>query len=71
MSWLRYPKGTSWYYREMGSKNKATGKLTYYNVKVTDYQIVDCECKAREFRKYTPCKHMKRLSEKSPHLTIS
>jgi len=46
------PKGTSWYYREMGSRNKKTGKLSYYNVKVTDYKIVDCECPARSFRSY-------------------
>lgn len=61
------PKGTSWYYREMGSRNKKTGKLSYYNVKVTDHKIVDCECKAREFSRYTPCKHMKRLHEKIGH----
>ena len=34
----------SWYYREMGSRNKKTGKLNYYQVKVTDYKIDDCEC---------------------------
>jgi len=60
----------SWYYREMGSRNKKTGKLSYYRVKVTDWKISDCECKAREFRKFTPCKHMKRLNEKLTHLTI-
>ncbi len=62
-----HPKGTSWYYREMGSRNKKTGKLNYYNVKVTDYKIVDCNCMAREFRPYSPCKHMKRLHEKIGH----
>lgn len=61
------PKGSTWYYREMGSRNKKTGKLTYYNVKVTDYKIVDCECKAREFRPYSPCKHMKNLHKKIGH----
>lgn len=61
------PPGTSWYYREMGSRNKKTGKLNYYNVKVTDYKIVDCNCMAREFRPYSPCKHMKRLHEKLGH----
>ena len=62
-----HPKGTSWYYREMGSRDKKTGKLKYYNVKVTDYKIVDCECPARSFRSYSPCKHMKRLHEKIGH----
>ena len=61
---------SSWYYREMGSRNKKTGKLSYYNVKVTDYHISDCGCKAREFRANTPCKHMKRLHEKLNHLSI-
>ena len=59
-----------WQYREMGSRNKKTGKLSYYNVTVVDFKISDCECAAREFRNYTPCKHMKRLNEKLTHLTI-
>ena len=54
----------------MGSRNKKTGKLSYYNVKVTDYKISDCECKAREFRPHSACKHMKRLHEKLNHLSI-
>jgi|GEM_PF-1536131 hypothetical protein len=58
------PKGSSWYYKEMGSRDKKTGKLKYYKVKVTDYKIVDCTCPAREFNRYSPCKHMKRLHEK-------
>lgn len=61
----RNPPGTVWYYREMGSRDKKTGKLKYYNVKVKDYKIVDCECTGRQFRPYQPCKHMKRLSEKT------
>lgn len=60
----------SWIYKEMGSRNKKTGKLSYYNVTVTDFKISDCECAAREFRKHTPCKHMKRLKEKLNHLSI-
>ena len=28
----------------MGSRNKKTGKLSYYQVRVTDYVIDDCEC---------------------------
>ena len=59
-----------WSYREMGSRNKKTGKLSYYTVTVTDFKITDCECPAREFRSYTPCKHMKRLNEKLTHLAI-
>ena len=60
----------SWYYTEMGSRNKKTGKLSYYQVRVTDYKIDDCNCKAREFRSYSPFKHMKRLQEKLTHLSI-
>ena len=54
----------------MGSRNKKTGKLSYYNVTVTDFKITDCECPAREFRSYTACKYMKRLKEKLTHLAI-
>ena len=39
------PLGTVWYYREMGSRNKKTGKLSYYNVRVTDYKIDDFNVK--------------------------
>jgi hypothetical protein len=60
-----------WQYREMGSRDKKTTKLKYYNVSVENWKIVDCECPAREFRRYTPCKHMKRLSEKMSNLTIN
>ena len=59
-----------WQYREMGSRDKK-GKLKYYKVTVEDWVITNCECPAREFRRYTPCKHMKRLSEKMSHLTIN
>jgi len=59
----------SWYYREMGSRDKK-GKLKYYQVRVTDYKIDDCECPARQFRSHSPCKHMKRLNEKLTHLAI-
>jgi len=54
----------SWKFREMGSRDKKTGKLSYYTVTVTDYRISNCECKARQFKPYLPCKHMKRLNEK-------
>jgi hypothetical protein len=64
------PKGSKWQYREMGSRNKKTNKLSYYNVTVIDYKISECECKAREFNRYSACKHMKRLNEKLTHLKI-
>lgn len=57
-------------YWEMGTRNKKTGKLPSYKVTVKDYKILNCECPAREFRRYSPCKHMKRLKEKITHLTI-
>ena len=60
-----------WQYREMGSRDKKTQKLKYYNVSVENWKIVDCECPAREFRRYSPCKHMKRLSEKMSNLTLN
>ena len=53
----------------MGSRDKK-GNLKYYQVRVTDYKIDDCECMARQFRPYSPCKHMKRLKEKLDHLAI-
>jgi len=59
-----------WQYREMGSRNKKTGNLSYYNVTVEDWKITNCECKAREFNRYSPCKHMKRLNEKIKDLAI-
>lgn len=49
-----------WQYREMGSRDKK-GKLKYYKVTVEDWKITNCECPAREFRRYTPCKHMKQI----------
>jgi hypothetical protein len=60
----------SWKFREMGSRNKKTGKLSYYDVTVTNWKIADCECKAREFNRYSPCKHMRRLKEKLSHYDI-
>lgn len=57
-------------YREMGSRNKKTGKLSYYKVTVDNYKIVDCECLAKQYNRYSACKHMKRLHEKLTHLTI-
>lgn len=54
----------------MGSRNKKTGILNYYNVTVIDRHISNCECPARQFRRHSPCKHMKRLNEKLIDLTI-
>jgi len=58
-----------WQYKEMGSRDKK-GNLKYYRVTVEDWKIVDCQCPAREFRRHTPCKHMKRLNEKCSHLAL-
>ena len=60
----------TWQYREMGSRDKKTGKLKHYMVTVTDFVIVDCECESRQFRRFSPCKHMKRLQEKTGHLKL-
>ena len=60
----------SWKFREMGSRNKKTGKLSYYDVTVIDHRISNCNCKAKEFRPYTTCKHMLRLKEKLSYYTI-
>ena len=57
-------------YLEMGSANKKTGKFPKYKVIVENYKIVDCNCPARGFRKYSPCKHMKNLHTKLTHCSI-
>ena len=54
-------------YIEMGSKNKKTGKLSYYQVTLENGVINDCGCPARNFHPYSPCKHMKRLHAKLGH----
>jgi hypothetical protein len=56
-----------WFYNEMGSRDKKTGKLKYYKVVVRDWVIKDCSCDARMFRRYQPCKHMKSINEKLGH----
>ena len=56
-----------WFYKEMGSRDKKTGKLKYYKVSVEDWKIVDCNCEARSFRRYTPCKHMVSIHNKLGH----
>jgi hypothetical protein len=57
----------TWKYIEMGSRDKKTGNLKYYNVTVTDWKITNCTCEARSFRKFTPCKHMKSINKKLGH----
>ena len=56
-----------WYYREMGSRDKKTGKLKYYKVTVNDWKITNCTCEARQFRRFTPCKHMVSINKKLGH----
>ena len=51
----------------MGSRDKKTDKLKYYNVTVEDWKIIDCECPARGFRRHTPCKHMISINKKLGH----
>jgi hypothetical protein len=56
-----------WFYSEMGSRDKKTGRLKYYKVTVEDWKITGCSCEAREFRRYTPCKHMISINKKLGH----
>lgn len=56
-----------WFYKEMGSRDKKTGKLKYYKVKVKDWKITDCNCDGRSFRRHQPCKHMKSINQKLGH----
>jgi len=51
----------------MGSRDKKTQKLKYYKVSVEDWKIVNCDCDARSFRRYTPCKHMISINQKLGH----
>ena len=56
-----------WFYSEMGSPDKKTGTYKYYKVTVEDWKITGCNCEARDFRKYTPCKHMISIHNKLGH----
>jgi hypothetical protein len=58
---------TTYIYRVMGSANKKTGKRSWYKVKLREGKLIDCSCPAREFRKYSPCKHMKLITERLGH----
>lgn len=51
----------------MGSVNKKTGKIPMYKVKLRGGKLIDCDCPARGFRRYSPCKHMKLISERLGH----
>jgi|TARA_R110001606_G_scaffold175001_1_gene321585 hypothetical protein len=55
-------------YKEMGSRNKKTGRLNYYVVTRTHKhgnESFKCSCPATTYRPYlTACKHIKRLKEK-------
>ena len=57
----------TWKYREMGSRDKKTKKLKYYDVTVTDWKITNCTCEARSFRRFSPCKHMISIKQKLGH----
>ena len=50
-------------YREMGSRNKKTGKLNYYDIERQNGSY-SCSCPAWTFRPYADCKHIKHLREK-------
>jgi len=51
-------------YSEMGSRDKKTGKLKYYNVVRTNTNSFTCECPAAMYRPFSECKHTKRLRQK-------
>ena len=44
-------------YRQMGSRNKKTGKLNYYTITSVDHKKFECECLGFVYRKN--CKHIK------------
>ena len=58
------------FYTVLGTRNKKTGKLPKYKVNVVDYEITNCECPARQFRRHTPCKHMKFIKKYCPQFTL-
>ncbi len=52
-------------YREMGTRNRKTGRLPYYDVERNmSTEVWHCTCPAAEFRRHTECKHVKRLKHK-------
>ncbi len=63
-------KMSDWMERLVKKYSVPTNDTTDKRGMLKDFKITDCECPAREFRSYTPCKHMKRLNEKLTHLAI-
>ncbi len=61
-------ESNTWTYTVMGSRIKKTSKHNEYTVTVEDEVITNCSCPAREFRRYSPCKHMKQTQKYTPHL---
>jgi len=52
-------------YREMGTRNKKTGRIPYYKVeRHMNTEQWYCSCPAAEFRRHTECKHVKHLKHK-------
>ena len=53
-------------YREMGSRDKKTGKLKYYTVTRNVLEnTFECSCPATDYRPWLKeCQHIKRLKEK-------
>jgi hypothetical protein len=65
-------KSTQYYtYNVFGTPKK--GRIPKYKVKLrvnhdkNERVLVSCDCKAREFRPYAPCKHMKLINERLGH----
>lgn len=51
-------------YIEMGSRDKKTKKLKYYNVTSFNHKRFTCNCPAYEFGRGLECKHIKNLKRK-------
>ncbi len=60
---MLFPMGTRTY-REMGSRNKKTGKLNEYDVTIHKNNKGTCTCPAMTYRPYQECKHVKNLKRK-------
>ena len=49
----------------MGTRNKKTGRIPYYNIERNmSNNSWHCSCPAAEFRRHTECKHVKHLKHK-------
>ena len=52
-------------YREMGSRNKKTGRLNYYVIERNVLtERFTCDCPAFMYRRQGECKHIKNLKKK-------